>query len=266
MMDIGWLDIFGAGFVGGLFVKIFDYIYKEYTRRAEEQQSAKNLINRHIDPILKSTDELVGKIRSLAQSDFREIVNAPDPKETNFESWFPYLNLIYLFAQFWSRIQILRIESLFVNLGSDRRGKQLLDFIKALESTKTQLVERSWQRGMGESLIEYTDNGVRSISYFEFVHKFLTNDEYRKWYQPLVSSLIHINHKREKQRLLVYGVILHALIDTLDNKHLVTHNRPGWPNKLTTKSMRNLRYRLFRVYLPFVPNSKCYYSVSQKIK
>lgn len=261
-MEINWLNLLGAGFAGGLFVKIIDYIYLEYIRRNEENKTVKNLINRHIDPILKSTDELVGKIRSLAQSDFRELVNARDPKESNFESWVPYLNLIYLFAQFWSRIQILSIESLFVNLGSDRRGKQLLDFIKALESTKTRLVERSWQRGMGESLIEYTNNGVRSITYFEFVHKFLTNDEYRKWYQPFVSSLMRINHKREKQRFLLYGVILHALIDTLDNKHLVTHNRPGWANKLTTKSMRNLRYRLFRVYLPFVPNPKRYYSVS----
>ena len=145
-------------------VKALDYLYQEYRRRSEARKSAKDLIDRHIDPILKSADELVGKIRSLAQSDFRELIKAPAPKDSQFDSWLPYLNILYLFAQFWSRIQILRIESLFVNLGSDERGKQLLNFFKVLEAKKTRLVERAWQRGIGEALVEHTNEGVRTIN------------------------------------------------------------------------------------------------------
>jgi hypothetical protein len=258
-MIVTWLDLLGAGLSGGLAVKIIDYLYQEYRRHSEAQRSARCLVERHIDPILKSADELVGKIRSLAQSDFRELIRTKVSEDVQLEDWFPYLSLLFLFAQFWSRIQIIRIESLFVNLGSDERGKQLLDFFNALEATRTRLVDRSWQRGMGEALLEYTDNNeVRCINYNEFANRFLSSENFKKWFKPLISLLLRLNHTRERQRFLTYGVILHALLETLDSKYLITKNRPGWANKLSTKSKRDLKFRIFRVYLPFVKKSDRY--------
>ena len=128
-MNASWLDLLGAGISGGLIVKILDYLYQEYRRRSEAHKSAKDMIDRHIDPILKSADELVGKLRSLAQSDFRDLLKAPVPKDSEFESWLPYLNILYLFAQFWSRIQILRIESIFVNLDAFVKSQNLKNMI-----------------------------------------------------------------------------------------------------------------------------------------
>ncbi|MFZ0033573.1 MAG: hypothetical protein WAK60_01115 [Sedimentisphaerales bacterium] len=261
-----WLDLLTAAFSGGLAVKLLDYLYKEYRRRSETKKSAKDLINYHIDPILKSADELVGKIRSLAQSDFSELTTAPDPKGFEFDSWIPYLNTLYLFAQFWSRIQILRLESIFVNLSADKRGKILIDFFLALESTRTRLVKRAWQRSMGEALIEHTNNGLRTFTYIEFVNRFLSDNEFRKWFMPLVSIFLRINHTRERQRMLTYGIVIHALIDTLDSTHEVTRDRPGWPNKLTNKSKRDLRSRVFRIYLPFVTGAERYFTVLSKRK
>jgi hypothetical protein len=197
-MPADWIDLIGAGLSGGLVVKFLDYLYQEYRRRSEVKKSAKDLVDRHVDPILKSADELVGKVRAPAQSDFRELVRAPAPRDSSFESWLPYLNVLYLFAQFWSRVQTLRIESLFVNLGSDERGKKLLDFFKALEASRTRLVERSWQRGIGEALIKHENGGIRTITYFEFVHQFLASAEIQKWFHPLASVLARMNHTREK--------------------------------------------------------------------
>jgi len=258
---MSWFDLLAAAVSGGLVVKLLDYLYIEYRRRSEAKESAKNLINRHIDPILKSADELVGKIRSLAQSDFSELTAATIPKEPQFDSWTPYLNIIYLFAQFWSRIQILRLESLFVNLSTDRRGKRLLDFFRVLESTKTRLVKRAWQRSMGETLIERTNSGLQTVTYIEFVNRFLSEDNVRRWFIPLVSIFSKVNHTRERQRLLTYGIVIHALIDTLDSAHEVARDRPGWPNKLTNKSKRRMKNRVFRIYLPFVKNTERYLDV-----
>ena len=206
----------------------------------------------------------MGKIRSLAQSDFKNITKLPVPEGNELESWFPYLDIIYLFAQFWSRMQILRIEGMFVNLGADERGRQLLDFFRALEGTRTRIVTRAWQRGMGEALLEYTNSGYRSINFIEFVQRFLSEKEYQNWFAPIVSLLSRINHTREKQRLLIYGVIIHALIDTLDVNHLVSRDRPGWPNKLSKKSRKNLKYRIFKIYLPFVKKHNRYYINPQR--
>lgn len=118
-MADSWINLLGAGLSGGIVVKAFDYIYQEYLRRSKAKKSAKDLVDKHIDPILKSSDELVGKIRSLAQSDFIVLNKAQQPSDYEFEEWCPYLDIIYLFAQFWSWIQILRIEGLFVNIGAD---------------------------------------------------------------------------------------------------------------------------------------------------
>jgi len=49
------------------------------------------------------------------------------------------------------------------------------------------------------------------------------------------------------------------MVDTLDSKHVVTRNTPGWSNKLTKKSRRELRHRIFDFYLRFVeaPEKYC---------
>jgi hypothetical protein len=229
----------------------------------EKSKSAKELVNRHIDPILKAADEIVGKLRSLAQSDFREVLSPPREKES-LDSLMPYLEVLFLFAQFWSRIQILRMESIYLNLGSNKTGKRLIMFIRALEATRTRLVDRGWQRGIGEALIEHDHTGLRAISYYEFIKKYLSSEEFRAWFRPIMSILNRINHTRERQRFLVYGVVLHALINTLDEKHLVSRDRPGWANKLNVKSQKELRFRLFRIYLSFVKSPEWYYEVGRK--
>jgi hypothetical protein len=262
-MNLGWWDILAAGFSGGIGVKLLDYVYTEYKRRSEASKSAKELVNRHIDPILKAADEIVGKIRSLAQSDFGEVLRSTGKKES-LDSLMPYLEVLFLFAQFWSRIQILRMESIYLNLGSDKTGKRLLMFIRALEATRTRLIDRGWQRGIGEALIEHTGNGFCAISYYEFTKKYLSSEEFRTWIKPLMSILNRINHTKERQRFLVYGVILHALINTLDEKHLLSRDRPGWANKLNVKSQKELRFRIFRIYLPFVKSPERYYEAGRK--
>jgi hypothetical protein len=65
-------------------------------------------------------------------------------------------------------------------------------------------------------------------------------------------------HTAQRQKLLQYGLVLHALIDTLDGQHVVTRNRPGLPGKLSRQTWRDLNYRVFRVYLPFVTDRRKY--------
>jgi len=258
-MAVGWLGFLGAALSGGIVVKILDWLYQEYKLRSEADKSAKMLLVKHLDPILKAADELVGKVRSLAQSDFREFTKNSAPTSNKFEDWFPYLDTLYLLAQFWSRTQNLRIESVFVNLSAHKRGKQLLSFFRALEAKNTRLIGRAWQRAIGETLLKYRDDRLIVMTYREFADQFLFDKETQKWFQPLIFILTRMNHTRERQKLLTYGAILHALIDTLDSNYQVTRDRPGWPNKLTTKSKRNLRYRVFRIYLPFVKSPDRYY-------
>src|SRR4030067_1520636 len=188
-MNLGWWDILAAALSGGVVVKVLDYLYNEYRRSTESSKSAKDVVNKHLDPILKAADELVGKIRSLAQSDFGEILKTSKKKGAGIEGVMPLLEVVFLFAQFWARIQILRMESVYINLSSNKTGKQLLEFIRALEAQKTRLVDRAWQRGMGEALIEYNDKNLRCNNYYEFLNKYLSISEYTAWFQPLILLL-----------------------------------------------------------------------------
>ncbi|MFZ5518470.1 MAG: hypothetical protein ACOY90_17710 [Candidatus Zhuqueibacterota bacterium] len=264
-MSTSLLDLLGAGFISGLIVKLLDYFYREYSLKSQEKKSARKLIDKNLDPILKASDELVGKIRSLAQADFQELIRAPRPVRKDFEKWFPYLDLMYLFAHFWARIQILRLEGLFANLGTDKRGNKLLAFFRALESAKIGLVGRAWQRGMGDSLIKQVGADYYAISFADFTKEFLSNEEFNRWFVPLLTVLFNVKDSATRQRLLVYCAIVHALIDTLDEKHIVTGEKPGWPNKLTQKSRRDLQFRTFRLYLPFVKNPGRYLSGNEPV-
>lgn len=248
---------------GGFLVKLSEYIYGEYRRKSDMSKSAKEVVNKHLDPILKAADELVGKIRSLAQSDFKELLYTAKQEDLKLENSMPLLEVLFLFAQFWSRIQILRMESIYINLSSDKTGKQMLEFFWALEATKTRLVDRAWQRGMGEALICY-EGTIRSISYFEFVKKYLISEEYRAWFQPLTALLKELSQVKRRQRLLLYGIIVNALIDTLDKTHAITRNRPGWANKLNQKNKREIKHRVFPVYLKFVTTPERYYEIENK--
>ena len=58
--------------------------------------------------------------------------------------------------------------------------------------------------------------------------------------------------------MLQYAVVIHALIDTLDKDHVVTDDRPATPNKLGSKSWKDLNYRVFEVYLKFVADQDKY--------
>lgn len=260
-MAEGLTDLLAAAFGGGVVVKGLDYLYAEYRRRRDVSKSAKDLVNKHLDPIIKAADELVGKIRSLAQSDFKELRRiSRQRQDVSLGTAMPRLEVVFLFAQLWARIQILRTESIYINLSSNVKGRQLLAFFRALEATKSRLVDRAWQRGMGEALVISDNGNFRSISYFDFVVKYQSSSEYREWFHPIERTLGQVNHTRIRQRLLVYGVILHSLIETLDKRNQIARYRPAWSHKLSAKSKAELRYRIFGVHLKFVRKPKRYLS------
>jgi len=72
-MTVSWFELASAAFTGGIVVKLLDIIYSEYKRRTAKSSSAKELLGRHIDPIMKSADELLGKLLSLAKEDFQPL-------------------------------------------------------------------------------------------------------------------------------------------------------------------------------------------------
>jgi hypothetical protein len=247
---------FIAGAGGALSVKAIEL----WIRRSEKKETAKNIIKKNLDPILKATDDLVGKLYSLQRKDFLSMPKKAD--NHSIEKEIETTNLSYYFANFWARIQILRQESIYVNLNSTTEGKHLQNFIRTLEIKEVRLLDRALQRGIGESIIIKNNNGqLDTLNYFEFVEKYDQSARLKMWFEPLCLFFNNLSNCRSLQRTLVYGEIVHSLLDTLDSKHYYARKRPAWPNKLTKKNRKDLRFRIFKNYLPFVKNPEKYFNI-----
>lgn len=258
-MATSWLELVSAAFTGGIVVKLLDIVYSEYKQKKTKSTSAKYLLDRNIDPILKSADELLSKLFSLAREDFKSLYEEVDEVQVGY--------VVFLFAHFWSRFAILRRESVHEQLVAQKHGHMLLKFIATFEARKNRFLNRALQRGIGDSIVEYKQGNLKSKPFSSFFEEYSKNDSsIRTWVEPLREILMSTSKKDIRQRVLFYGVILHAFVDTFDPKHKYTSDRITYPNKLTEARRRDLRYRLFRRYLPMVKNSEKYWRIKEKDK
>jgi hypothetical protein len=243
---IEWAKVIVAAIGGGTVVKLLDIAYQEFRRQGDKRQSSTSFIDQHLDPLLKAADELVGKLHSLGREDFRSFA------EADRDSPFAHADVgssIYLLARFWAQVEILRQQALYVSISAEERGRWLQAFLDCLESRGVRLVDRISQRAIAETMI--ASSGTATIRYIDFVQS-LDSEGKARWLAPLTNLLAKATHTTERQLLLQYGAVIHAMIDTLDADHLVTRERPAIPNKLSKQTWRALNYRVFRRYLTFV--------------
>jgi hypothetical protein len=156
--EFHWWQAILAGLGGGSIVKAVDIIYLEVRRRLEGSTTATRFVDEHLDPLLKATDELVGKLLALGKEDFlslRGLEANAQPADSNELG-----GLLFLFARFWAQIEIIKREGLSVAISQDERGRRLENFLDCLESTRVRLVDRTaharwakpyWKHSMGSS-------------------------------------------------------------------------------------------------------------------
>jgi hypothetical protein len=252
-----WTQVLPAAFGGGLTVKLLDIAHSELRSRFSRKRNARKLVDDHLDPILKAADEIVGKLRSLAEEDFVSFRHISDLESDKFITDQRILVFLYLVATFWARIELLRRDSIAISLQEHPKGRLLKHFLDCIESRRVRLVDRGIQRAVGETLIDRVGGAVRTVLFIEFAEAVGSESVWR-WYKPLYKILSRTTHTRERQLVLQYGAVLHALIDTLDPKHHVTGDRPGWPNKLSRRTSRALQFRVFGRYLGFVRSKTKY--------
>lgn len=248
-MNEAWLAVFVAALSGGIVAKLIDYPVDWIKYYFGQRKSAKALVDAHLDPLLKAADAIVGKTTSLADRDFS--IESEQRESTNLPALDPDLiGLAYLYARFWGRINILAEESLGISLASDERGAKLQKFIACLGSPQVRLVNRTHQNAIGELTTEPSYDGrQRTIGLVEFGRKISEDSSAVTWCRPLLELLGKTNIKATRQQLLVYGVVAHALVDTLDPKHQSTHPRSSYDNKLSKGAKQQIEHLVFGEYL-----------------
>lgn len=238
-----------AAISGGVVARFIDYAYTWVKDALGKRSSAKALIDAHLDPILKAADAVIGKTKSLAGRDF-ELFMRHDKAAENAGFNPDLIGLVYLYARLWGKFEILARQSLGVSLSSDKRAVKLQQFVACLGSPQIRLVNRTHQNAIGELTTELSPTGeLRTIGVVEFQQKIGGAAPASVWCEPLVQLLARSKEKAIRQQLLVYGVVVHALVDTLDPKHQSTHPREPYPNKLSEKSKHEVKRLVFKEYL-----------------
>lgn len=252
--QVGLLRLLGAGLLGALLVKVLEIGYQEVRRGSERRRTARRFVDEHLDPVLKAADELVGKLRSLAMADFRTLRAQHGSHERNHD----LVDILYLVARFWASLEVFRGGGQTVSVVRDTRGKRLAAFADCLESRRVRLIRRSSQRAVAELALVPGDAGMEVIRFVEFVRRIEEEAEAQRWLAPVERVLGRMEHTADRQRLLRYGIVVHAMIDTLDPEHEVSKDRRTYADKLSYKSWNELERRVFRVYLKFVKGTQKY--------
>jgi len=240
------LTLFIAAVSGGLASTLIEqFVIAPIRAHWKQRKAAKDIVDAHLDPLLKAADAIVGKTISLAERDFIPLTgHTGQGPDTNL------IGLTYLYASFWGRVEILRAESLGVSISGDPRGKKLSKFITCFESQRIRLVNRTHQKAIGELATELrADGALRTIGVVEFGEKLSAGSIAEGWCKPLTDLLQGTGEKSIRQKLLMYGIVLHSLVDTLDPDHHSTHERSSYPNKLSKESKRRIEHLVFREYL-----------------
>ena len=146
--EFHWWQAVLAGLGGGSIVKAVDIVYLEIRRLREGSRTATRFVDEHLDPLLKASDELVGKLLALGKEDFRSL-RVLDSASTLADSN-ELGGLVFLFARFWAQIEIIKREGLSVAISQDERGRHLENFLDCLESTRVRLIDRTAQRALAK--------------------------------------------------------------------------------------------------------------------
>lgn len=243
---------------GGALWEGFKLFYPDLKRPVETRVAAKKTLYKNLDPLLKASSELYGKLLSLAKEDFSSFINPENSNSTDPEHNQKYV--YYLFSQFWAHLEYLRLESQYTDLSKIYKGRHLLRFIETFESRKFRILDRSLQRIIGECLITNENQKFRILTLKEFLEELDKEDSsISHWTKKLQTKLSSVNEKKNRQQILTFGIIVATMIDHFDPKHKTIRRRELYLIKMTDKSTSLIRNQLLNHYLPFIEDKAKYY-------
>jgi hypothetical protein len=252
-----WIQNLIALISGGVIWEGIKFFYPDVQKRISNLREAKKQLNENIDPILKSCDELYGKLYSLSLEDFATFINEKNSNSDDTARNRKYV--YYLFAQFWAHLEYIRMKSQYSSIVRTRKGKILIRFIEAYESREFRILDRSVQRMIGEALIENSNGPFRVMSMNNFYS--CLNDKSNNisiWIDLLEKYFLSTRDKNKRQQILVFGVIVAVLIDYFDPNHKIVRRRKIYINKLNNKSKKKIERNLLNHYLPFIESKEIY--------
>ncbi|HEY9801753.1 MAG TPA: hypothetical protein V6D25_15455 [Leptolyngbyaceae cyanobacterium] len=209
--------------------RLSDRLTKQREAESREVQTAA-LMSKYRDPLLRSAIDLQSRLFNIHQN---RILQNFDQRSSSEQDYLIY-NTLYVFAEYFGWVEILRREIQFLDLGDLELNRHLnelfVNITKAFGTNKyngednfdtTFQLFNGEQRAIGEIMMKSraADQvlGYECIGYAAFVQKMMSEPDFARWFIKLRKDIdIIIKQKIGGERLVLIHSRLIELIDFLD--------------------------------------------------
>ncbi|MEV5733378.1 hypothetical protein [Streptomyces sp. NPDC052292] len=183
-----------------------------------------DVMSRVRDPLLWAAFELQSRVYNITRSQFG-FLTLYYKEGTPREREYALRNTLYVFAQYFGWVEILRQRIQFLNLGEqeyNRKVMELLHEVSGKFSSDTNRgtgfrLFRGEQRALGELLISPDRGEQNCIGYVDFCHRLETDRDFAAWFTSLDESIRHLGDEYYiESRLISVQRALVQLINFLD--------------------------------------------------
>ncbi len=206
----------------------------EFLRQMQEsdrKSEADRLVRRYRDPLVFAADQLLARIRNIAETHFLEAYG---------KSEYALASTTFAIAELLCWMEIVRQDQQFLDLGAEEETVRLNTALRTIAWTFSTdsivdpndgspapfMLWRQEQRAIGEQLIDRSSGAARCIGYASFVEK-MTDLRQRTWFAKLFHDAEEIVHdpKNVLPRFQALQRSTKELIDVLDPAGILVPQR-----------------------------------------
>ena len=217
---------------------VISLVFSRRAARTERLYAAEELATRFREPLLQAAFNLETRIYNIVELDFFGRFLGAD--STDLEKEYAILNTMYVFAQYFCWVEILRRESQFIDPRNDQRNRAVVAGLEAVRDTFTDSIGiqekcfrlfRGEQRALGEMMLvplEALRAGAprwECLGYAPFVQS-LEDEQMGRWFRSLREDIGEVakNPGNRDGRL---RLIQHRLMDIIDIVDPAAHKVPS---------------------------------------
>ena len=194
-------------------------IEQQQAIRAKLEERA-DLMSQVRDPLLWAAFDLQSRVYNVVT---RQFLNVYRQSGTAEHKAYAYRNTLFLFAQYFAWVEIIRRSVHFLDLGSEKENREIVNHLSGISNVLTSgsfpdllfLVFRGDQRAIGEIMIESQLPGeLGCMGYAAFCAKLDTEESFAGWFKALMSDISElVTDETPRPRLIM---LQHRLIDLIN--------------------------------------------------
>ncbi|KIJ38061.1 hypothetical protein M422DRAFT_69150 [Sphaerobolus stellatus SS14] len=202
--------------------------FQLYAARDASLQQSRALHLKYRQPLLLASHELQSRLYNFCDQGFGRFIHGRRD--------YVIVHTIYLFAQYFAWLSILRLEIQFLDLDTSNESRRFWDLVEIIRrdfsSDSTNADFKLWsgdQQALGDLMIEHDKSNANQkccMSYPDFRVKYEDDEKFSRWFKALEDDLERLAHGTTNDTRLrtIQGHFV-DLVELLDSVGLM--NRQG---------------------------------------